>query len=214
MRNQAVVLLVLLALPPAVHAAQVEPLRPGQQIRIATVVPPGASPQGGGYQIPGHPVGRNREGVTLPLEGEALTYAVPGRALTGTLLAMDRESLTVKLGGGGEPVTVMRAAITRLEIRQPGRSRGAGAGVGLLVGGAAGALLGLAGGDDDPGIVSFSAGDKAAIFGVLGAGVGALVGFAAGGGGSWVGVDPAAGVRVSVGPARGDGISAQVRIGF
>jgi hypothetical protein len=55
-----------------------------------------------------------------------------------------------------------------------------GAGVGAFVGLAAGVAAGLAEGDDPPGFVSFSAGDKALIYGLGGAGLGAVVGMVIG----------------------------------
>lgn len=209
--RMALVLAVLVAVSP-LPAAEPEPLRPGQRVRIETAPPPGTDRAGGGHAIPGRPVGRDREGITQVREAGPVTFAAPGRRLEGEVVAFDGEHLRLKLRGWDEPVTVRREAITRLEVRHGGRSRGTAGALGAVVGGAVGALVGLGAGDDDPGLVAFSAGDKAAMLGILGAGTGLLIGLVAGGGDRWESVDPG-GVRVSIGPARG-GVAAALEIGF
>jgi hypothetical protein len=83
----------------------------------------------------------------------------------------------------GDLVRMDLAAARRVAV-STGWCTGAGAVrglvIGLLAGGAGGAVIGYANGDDDPGIVSFSAGEKAIILGVLLGGAGALIGGIAG----------------------------------
>lgn len=84
----------------------------------------------------------------------------------------------------GDLVRMDLAAARRVAVSTGRRSTGAGAVrglvIGLLAGGAGGAVIGYANGDDDPGIVSFSAGEKAIILGVVLGGAGALIGGIAG----------------------------------
>lgn len=87
-------------------------------------------------------------------------------------------------------------SLTKLEVRRA-RSRGAGAlrgaGIGLLIGAGVGALIGIAHGSDPPGIISFSAGEKALMFGVPLGGAGVVLGAVAGHGSPgerWERMDP------------------------
>jgi hypothetical protein len=81
-----------------------------------------------------------------------------------------------------ETLAVALAGVTRLEV-STARSRhtGQGAAIGALIGFASGGLMGLASGDDPPGFLAFTAGEKALILGVglavPGLVIGALVGF-------------------------------------
>lgn len=90
-------------------------------------------------------------------------------------------------GPGGNVVRVAIDSLSTLEVRRR-QSRGAGAVRGAIVGGAigvsVGALVGFVSGDDEPGLLAFSAGDKAmvfgAFFGLAGVGIGSLAGAATG----------------------------------
>jgi hypothetical protein len=98
---------------------------------------------------------------------------------TGTRTLVLRDS-------GGAQVVVPLAEVEKLEVRRSGRGHNAmrGAGLGLLTFGIGGALLGIAEGDDPPGIMSFSAPEKAMIgalvFGGIGLVGGAIIGGIAG----------------------------------
>lgn len=99
---------------------------------------------------------------------------------------MDSETLTLR-GPSGTALRVPLASVTSLSISQGRRSAGAGAlrgaAFGFAGGAASGILLGYVGGDDPPdGWFSYTAEDKALMYGVLlgvGSGlVGAVVGLA------------------------------------
>lgn len=113
--------------------------------------------------------------VTREFDGDAHT-----QTMKGILVKWDETTITLDQEGSVVPVTIEREHVTRVENRVGGSKRGTSALIGLGVGGAVGALLGYAGGDDEPGIMSMSAGSKAAAgavtFGVLGALVGVLIG--------------------------------------
>lgn len=82
----------------------------------------------------------------------------------------------------GRPLVLALRDIDSLEVRTGRRSAGAafwqGTGIGLVIGGALGAILGLADGDDPPGFFSQTAGEKAAMlgigFGLIGAAIGGI----------------------------------------
>ena len=67
-------------------------------------------------------------------------------------------------------------------IRFQNRTSGAleGGAIGIVSGLAIGVVLGLSSGDDPPGFMSFSASDKAALYGIMGAALGALAGLPSG----------------------------------
>ncbi len=73
------------------------------------------------------------------------------------------------------------ASINRLEGSRGRKSNSAeGAGIGLLVGAATGAIIGLASGDDEPGFITWTAEQKAGVGAVLLGGVGGVIGLIAG----------------------------------
>lgn len=78
-----------------------------------------------------------------------------------------------------QEIEILATEIQEIKIRQVGAA-GRGALIGGMVGLGLGTIVGFASGDDEPGIMAFSAEDKAAILGislgVVGAGIGALAG--------------------------------------
>jgi hypothetical protein len=124
----------------------------------------------------------------------------------GRILALDDETLTVKVGG--RPLQVRRDAITRLDAsRRTSRWR-----EGLMVGAAIGfGLFALAAAPDD-GFVDIKPGEVApigaAIGALAGAGVGAFIETD-----HWHPVSPQR-LRVSVGPVPGRGVGASVSLRF
>jgi len=100
--------------------------------------------------------------------------------VTGTILALDADSVRLLLSDTTGQLSIRRGAITRLEVsRGMKSSAGSGARTGLLIGAAFGALVFVGSGDDQSGWFSPTAGEKALLVGVTG-GVGALVGSIAG----------------------------------
>ncbi|HWZ27473.1 MAG TPA: hypothetical protein VNX15_02870 [Gemmatimonadales bacterium] len=102
--------------------------------------------------------------------------------IVGSLVKADSTGLWVSRSSGPLNVFVPRRSVKTLEVSLGTRNHtGKGALVGFLIGAGSGVIGGLASGDDPPtSFVRFSAGDKAALLGVLfggvGAGFGALVG--------------------------------------
>jgi hypothetical protein len=130
-------------------------------------------------------------------EGAALEPGARVRGATldrvrfsGRLVSVDAE--TIAVARDGEPERLLsREAIERLEVHTGRSSLGhrilAGAGQGATIGGLSGVIVGLASGNDHCGsqefcipAFEFSAGQKAAVagivFGTLGAALGAIVG--------------------------------------
>lgn len=101
--------------------------------------------------------------------------------VVGTILAVDSDTVHLLLSETTRHVDVNRRAIARLEISHAVESNAGRAALkGFFIGAAVGALLGVASGDDPPGFISFTAGDKALILGLSGGGVGALLGLLSG----------------------------------
>jgi hypothetical protein len=115
--------------------------------------------------------------------------AFPGK-IVGTINAMSADSLTIEVPGRGEPQSVLREKITRLDVSEGPRSRGVdaaiGAGIGVVVGAAGGA--GASSGNHGSQIVS--GGAVVGVFAVIGAGVGALIGAAIPPGEHWKPIAP------------------------
>jgi hypothetical protein len=82
----------------------------------------------------------------------------------GELIAVKPNSLLL-LDASGKDVSVDIADIKAIRIVKKSKFW-IGAGIGVLIGGAAGAILGYSEGDDPPDIISFSAGEKALIVGI------------------------------------------------
>ena len=129
--------------------------------------------------------------------------------LTGVVAGLEQDALALQVKGQGA-VLVPYTDILEIEASR-GRSRLRGMGCGLVIGAGVGAIAGLAQGDDPQGIVSFSAADKAMIFGVLAVPIGAVIG-AVVGVERWESVEPAK-VRLSLLPVRG-GAGVSVSVGF
>ena len=127
--------------------------------------------------------------VAAPVEvaawGKAGSVPAPTRA---ELLRVDVENLQVRgvwAGDERSPTYLKMGDIKAIEVRKHGRGAREGAVIGLAAGATAGALVGFASGDDGPCgnfscVVGFTAGQKAAIGGVLGAVSGTLIGLAVG----------------------------------
>ena len=97
----------------------------------------------------------------------------------GYLIQLKDDAIVIVENSSTEPETISIANIEELKFRRKGKigmSLGIGAGAGLL----AGAIVGYASGDDEPGFFSMTAEDKAIGSGILllpvGAGIGAVVG--------------------------------------
>ena len=99
---------------------------------------------------------------------------------TGTVMAVGDRMVTVAFDGHSRPVEFDKASVIGLERSLGGRSRGKGAGrgagLGLLAGAASGILIGVASGDDQSGFLAFTAGEKAAIYGIVLGAVGTIGG--------------------------------------
>jgi hypothetical protein len=134
----------------------------------------------------------------------------------GRLLAVRQDSLFLEEAGRKDSTLVLWPQVSRIEVSRSRRGHTLrGMGIGLLVGAAGGAAVGLAAGDDPPGLISFSAGDKAALggvaFGVLGSLIGAIAGSVPSD--SWVDV-PVRRVNVALFPARFGGAGLGVTLRF
>jgi hypothetical protein len=103
---------------------------------------------------------------------------VKSEDVSGTLISQYSTTITIIRPHTHSPLEIPRANITNLETRVQKSQKGKGAAIGLGVGVALGAVIGISSGDDPPGIVSFSAGAKAGVgavtLGLLGAIIGAL----------------------------------------
>jgi hypothetical protein len=135
--------------------------------------------------------------VRLTFEGDA-DPLLPGRSRArtrrvGRVIAVGDRTVTVAFDGHSRPVEFDQASIAGLERSLGGRPRGKGiargAGIGLLAGVAGGVLIGLASGDDqcnrDMDVfnfcnLAFSAGEKAAIYGIALGAVGTIGGVVVG----------------------------------
>jgi hypothetical protein len=161
-------------------------------------------------------------GQTTPLAtGNRVQVTSPAHRadkVVGTVLAIQNDTLVLQVEKITDPVRLPFSAITKIQVSRGQRRR---VGDGLIMGGAIGAgvgmLLGFAAGDDDPGILAMSAGDKAAIgavlLGVAGAGLGGLLG-ARSTKERWEPV-PLGGVAARIGMApRGDGVALRLSARF
>lgn len=162
-------------------------LASGSQVRVSA---------GGALEIPGvvkiYPQGVATEAavvandpglVAVQRSSDSMPVALlrPGARLTGRLVAIDDYGVVVRFDGHRAPFRVPREVVARLEVNRGGRrnvlkSVGIGFGVGAL----AGVAIGMASGDDPEGLLAFSAGEKAAVFGVGLGVIGAVVGAVAG----------------------------------
>jgi hypothetical protein len=124
------------------------------------------------------------QSVPEPRRGTRVRVFAPSidrRGLVGNLVALARDTLAILPSGRPDTVLVAFPDITRLEesVRQHSRTLEF-AGIGLLVGAAGGAIMGLARGADDPTWWERSNSGEARInavgFGIVGAIVGAVIG--------------------------------------
>jgi len=145
----------------------------------------------------------SRVQVTAPAHG--------AERVVGTVLSLHSDTLVLAVAGITDSIRLPWSGLTEVQVSR-GQQRQVGGG--LVMGGAAGAglgiVLGYAAGDDPPGWFALSAGNKAAIGGVflgmLGAGIGGLMG-ARSAKEKWESV-PLGAVATRIGMApRGDGVA-------
>lgn len=203
------VLATATVLPPVDGDPAIEPVAPGTRVRLTFA--------------------RNADPLAPGHKGS-------GPRREGKIIDVGDRTLTMAFDGYPGPIEVETTSVLRLERSLGRRPRGKaalrGAGIGLLAGVTSGVLLGFASGDDrcphpeDPRSVNcffffgFSAGDKAAMYGIalgtLGTIGGAVVGAARSGErwerGATVFANERVGVRVLPAGRGGAGIS--VSVGF
>jgi len=136
--------------------------------------------------------------------------------LIGTVVEIDDETLSLRVGEGETPAVVPREAITRLEVSAGRKSRGRGALIGAVVGGLVGAIALAATPEPSCGpnpwsCIGISKEEAAPAVIGLGAGVGALVGLAITPGEKWT-VLPSA--RVAFSPAHGRHVQISLTVVF
>ena len=171
--------------------------------------------------------------LALPMEGASQTISqlkkgdvvrVRSAEAKGTFSVVDvrHEGLMLQreLRGGRRtlaPVLVPMSSIEKIHLGHPRNSEGArarAAGRGVLIGAGVGIVVGLAAGDDEAGWYRMTAGEKAVGAGVLlGAGFG-LLGLLLGGdnpGLDWEELGPANGIRLAAGRGGAIGISLERR---
>ena len=105
-----------------------------------------------------------------------------GSKVRGFFYAADAQGVTIsnsKTPDESNLLLVEAENIRLIKMRRKG-AVGKGAGIGFLSGAAFGGIIGYAGGDDEPGLLSATketkAGVGAIVFGLVGTGVGAIVG--------------------------------------
>jgi hypothetical protein len=175
------------------------------------------------------------EGSALEPAERRLLEAACGshcRSFTGRLLTADQGTLTVRLDGRQDVVTLPPGSLARVEVSRGHESRGTSAaksaGLGLLTGAVIGGLVGLAWGDPTCqsapdqllSCLRFSRGEKAGMgaagLGALGLVIGGLAG-AANPGEDWRAAPELTGhPRVGLGlrPLPGRGVAAAVSVSF
>ncbi len=128
-------------------------------------------------------------GKLISQGAEVILFLIDTRQIKGELLFVGDSSILLSMNQGlsdnllaskNSPIVVEKNREI-VAVQVSGKSyilRGAG--IGLLAGIASGGSIGLASGNDPPGFLSMTAGDKAAIGGVLLGGVGLIVGTIAG----------------------------------
>jgi len=113
---------------------------------------------------------------------EILITKKDGTQVSGELVAVKKDSLLLVANepAAGMDLTVGLKDIKEVKIVKKSKA-GKGLLYGLLLGGGGGAAAGLLSGDDPDGFVSFSASDKAALFGIFFGGLGLVIGGIVGG---------------------------------
>jgi len=139
---------------------------------------------------PGHAVIEPGTRVRLTFQRDAdplaSSRADDGLRRAGRVVDVSDRTFTVAFDGHPRPVEVDKASVVRLERSLGRRSRGQSAvraaGIGLLAGAVTGGVVGLASGDDSCTgcFFEFSAGEKAAFYGITLGTIGTLVGAVAG----------------------------------
>jgi hypothetical protein len=136
----------------------------------------------------------------------------PGWKVKGLVLAADPEALTLAVEGRDAPIRLARRPITRIEVgerRSVAAGAARGAWRGLLFGGAAGVVAGIANGGE-------SLYGSAALNAMLGGGFSSLIGGVIGAakpGERWKPLVSER-VRVGVAPQRGRGVSVALSVSF
>jgi hypothetical protein len=102
-----------------------------------------------------------------------------GTQVKGELIAVKQNSILLLGSSSGTDISIDVPDITTITIIKKSRAL-SGLGLGLLIGGGAGAGIGFASGNDRPGFFSFTAGEKAALFGGALAVTGGVIGLIAG----------------------------------
>jgi hypothetical protein len=188
-----------------------------------------AAPTVPGYAVidPG-----TRVRLTFQRDADPLASSRPdaGSPRAGRVVDVGDRTFTVDFDGHPRPVEVDKASVLRLERSLGRRSRGQSAlraaGIGLLAGAVTGAVVGLASGDDqcNPNysfcLFVFSAGEKAAFYGITLGTIGTLGGAVAGAAspseswepGAMVFGSPRVGVHLVPAGRRGAGVA--VSLGF
>lgn len=110
---------------------------------------------------------------------EVIVLKKDGKTIRAELLAVKNDEIILMDSLNMSGITLKSDEIRKITIvKKSGFFKGIG--YGLVIGGASGALLGFASGDDDPGWFSFTADEKAAMgamgFGILGAVTGGVIG--------------------------------------
>jgi hypothetical protein len=128
------------------------------------------------------PLGSAKAQTFQPRSGDRVRITAPTYTLTNQtadVVSVRSDSLFLQLAGDGmvAMVAVPITAVSRLDV-STGRRRHTlqGAGIGALVGAGSGMLIGFASGDDEPGFLAFTAGEKAALGGAVLGGAGLLLG--------------------------------------
>ena len=113
-------------------------------------------------------------------EHDAHVTLAGGRHLPATALQVTLDLTSWIDPASGAVMNVATPEVTAVQFTRHGRGALEELGIGLLSGAAMGALVGFASGDDDPGILAFTAEEKALLGGVFFGGIGGLLGLSFG----------------------------------
>jgi len=157
--------------------------------------------------------------VQAPRSGDRVR--ITGGTTSGefTFLTREGDTLVLRKAMGVDTLRVPLSSIGSLAVRRSrtsGRGAARGAGIGFLIGGGTGALIGLMSGDDPPGFMSFSAGEKAVVLGgalgLLGTLIG-VIGGASNPGQRWEALPTGTFTRVEPGVDGGVNLAFSIPIG-
>jgi hypothetical protein len=182
------------------------------QALVGTLVVVAALP---GNRVLAQPVPTLETGARV----RVVAVAASSKPVIGTIVRVDERMMELRLADRKDLTFVPRAAIKKLEVSRGRRSRGRGALIGALIGGALGAIAVLAtpGQSCEPSsnpwscIGGISKGEGALALGGLGAGLGALVGLVIPPAEKWTPVPMA---QVSVAPGRQRRIQVSLSLAF